>query len=162
MLRLHVLAVNRLSRAALQLMRPARCSLGHIGGPTAGTKSADPLGCIVFVLVHLPETGHVTTRYEGWSANRSRGMRAKAEPAAAVSRAARSPETRPTLIEFPVPTPVYSEAQPGVCRARTDMHRLFGCRPNWLKFRCGIADLPSIPVISQGFLTDRQYLRQVR
>jgi len=75
MLRLHMLAVNRLSRAALQLMRPARCSLKHIGGPTAGTKSADPLGCGVRVLVHLPDTDHVTTRYDGWSANRSRGMR---------------------------------------------------------------------------------------
>lgn len=30
------------------------------------------------VLVHLPDKGHVTTRYYGWYANRPRGMRGKA------------------------------------------------------------------------------------
>jgi hypothetical protein len=33
--------------------------------------------------VHIPDKGHVTTRYDGWYANRPRGMRDTAAPAAA-------------------------------------------------------------------------------
>ena len=50
-------------------------------GPTAGTETADPLVFLARVLVHIPEKGHVTTRYYGWYANRPRGMRRQAEPA---------------------------------------------------------------------------------
>ena len=50
-------------------------------GPTAGTETADPLEVLARVLVHLPDTGQVTTRYSGWYANRLRGMRGKAAPA---------------------------------------------------------------------------------
>ena len=32
--------------------------------------------------MHIPEKGHVTTRYYGWYANRPRGMRVKAAPVA--------------------------------------------------------------------------------
>ena len=53
-------------------------------GPTAGTETVDPLACLARVLVHLPDTGHATTRYDGYYANRPRGMRGKAEPAAIV------------------------------------------------------------------------------
>ena len=56
-------------------------------GPTAGTETADPLEFLARVLVHIPDTGHVTTRYYGWYANRPRGMRGKAEPAAAMPTA---------------------------------------------------------------------------
>ena len=52
-------------------------------GPTAGTETADPLAFLARVLVHSPDKGHVTTRYDGWSANRPRGLRRQAEPAAA-------------------------------------------------------------------------------
>jgi hypothetical protein len=52
-------------------------------GPTAGTETADPLEFLARVLVHIPDKGHVTTRYDGWYANRPRGMRDKAAPAAA-------------------------------------------------------------------------------
>jgi hypothetical protein len=52
-------------------------------GPTAGTETADPLEFLARVLVHIPDKGHVTTRYYGWYANRPRGMRVKAKPAAA-------------------------------------------------------------------------------
>jgi len=52
-------------------------------GPTAGTETADPLEFLARVLVHIPDTGHVTTRYYGWYANRPRGMREKAAPTAA-------------------------------------------------------------------------------
>ena len=38
---------------------------------------------LAWVLVHIPEKGHVTTRHRGWYANRPRGMREKAKPAAA-------------------------------------------------------------------------------
>jgi hypothetical protein len=51
-------------------------------GPTAGTETADPLEFLARVLVHIPDQGHVTTRYYGWYANRPRGMRRQAEPAA--------------------------------------------------------------------------------
>jgi hypothetical protein len=43
----------------------------------------DPLEFLPRVLVHIPDKGPVTTRYYGWYANRPRGMRGKAEPAAA-------------------------------------------------------------------------------
>ncbi len=52
-------------------------------GPTAGTETADPLEFLARALVHIPDKGHVTTRYAGWYANRPRGMRNKAAPAAA-------------------------------------------------------------------------------
>jgi hypothetical protein len=52
-------------------------------GPTAGTETMAPLEFLARVLVHIPDKGHVTTRYYGWYANRPRGMRAKAAPAAA-------------------------------------------------------------------------------
>src|SRR5665647_3072160 len=52
-------------------------------GPTAGTETADPLEFLARVLVHIPNKGQVTTRYYGWYANRPRGMRRRAAPAAA-------------------------------------------------------------------------------
>jgi hypothetical protein len=41
-------------------------------GPTAGTETVDPLEFLARVLVHIPDKGHVTTRYYGWYANRPR------------------------------------------------------------------------------------------
>ena len=38
-------------------------------GPTAGTETVDPLEFLARVLVHIPDKGHVTTRYDGWYAN---------------------------------------------------------------------------------------------
>jgi len=35
-------------------------------GPTAGTATVGPLVFLARVLVHMPDTGHVTTRYSGW------------------------------------------------------------------------------------------------
>jgi len=107
-------------------------------GPTAGTETVDPLAFLGRVLVHIPDKGHVTTRYDGWYASRPRGLRGRAEPAAADGppamlsaprlapteatrrsaallqqivdvdpravrhRAVRSPDTRPSPIEFPI------------------------------------------------------------
>ena len=62
-------------------------------GPTAGTETADPLEFLARVLVHIPDKGHVTTRYYGWYANRPRGMRGKLAPAAA--------ETPPAIVPAP-------------------------------------------------------------
>jgi hypothetical protein len=62
-------------------------------GPTAGTETADPLEFLARVLVHIPDQGHVTTRYNGWYANRPRGMRRQAEPAAA--------DTPPLIVPAP-------------------------------------------------------------
>ena len=50
-------------------------------GPTAGMETVDPLDFLARVLAHIPDQGHVTTRYYGWYANRPRGMRRQAEPA---------------------------------------------------------------------------------
>jgi hypothetical protein len=58
-------------------------ALNKSDGPTAGTETMAPLEFLARVLVHIPDQGHVTTRYYGWYANRPRGMRAKAAPAAA-------------------------------------------------------------------------------
>ena len=35
-------------------------------GPMAGTGTVDPLEFLARVLVHIPDTGHVTTRDDGW------------------------------------------------------------------------------------------------
>ncbi len=64
-------------------------------GPTAGTETADPLEFLARVLVHIPDEGHGTTRYYGWYANRPRGMRDKAAPAAADGPPAMVPAPRP-------------------------------------------------------------------
>jgi hypothetical protein len=52
-------------------------------GPTTRPETVDPLEFLVRVLVHIPDKGHVTTRYDGWYASRPRGRRGKAAPAAA-------------------------------------------------------------------------------
>jgi hypothetical protein len=54
---------------------------GKSDGPTAGTETAEPLEFLARVFVHIPETGHITTRHYGWHANRPRGMRRQAAPA---------------------------------------------------------------------------------
>ena len=65
--------------------RPAKAVIDRSdksAGPTAGTETADPLEFLARGLVHIPDQGHVTTRYDGWYANRPRGMRRQAEPVA--------------------------------------------------------------------------------
>ena len=52
-------------------------------GPTAGLETVDPLEFLARGLVHLPNKGHVTTRYDGGYANRPRGVRGKSVPATA-------------------------------------------------------------------------------
>jgi hypothetical protein len=52
-------------------------------GPTAGAETVDPLEFLARVLVHIPDKGHVTARYDGWYADRPRGMRQKAAPTGA-------------------------------------------------------------------------------
>ena len=56
-------------------------------GPTAGTETADPLEFLARVLVHIPDKGHVTTRYYGCYANRPRARRATARCASSPSLA---------------------------------------------------------------------------
>ena len=62
------------------------CHSDKCDGPTAGTETVDTLEFLARVLVHIPDQGHVTTRYYGWYANRPRGMRRQAEPAATDGR----------------------------------------------------------------------------
>ena len=50
------------------------------GGPTAGTETVNPLECLAQVLVHIPDNGHVTTRYDGWYTNRPAGSGARRSP----------------------------------------------------------------------------------
>jgi len=61
--------------------------------PTAGTETADPLEFLARVLVHMPDKGHVTTRYYGRYANRPRGMRRQAQAVEA--------ETPPRIVPAP-------------------------------------------------------------
>ena len=85
-------------------------------GPTADTETADPLEFLARVLVHIPDKGHVTTRYVGWYANRPvacgtrRPCRARAAPEAHAGlrspTARRAPSrrdqlTRPTVSRRP-------------------------------------------------------------
>ena len=44
-------------------------------GPTAGTAALDPLEFLARLLTHIPDPGQVMTRYYGWYASRTRGMR---------------------------------------------------------------------------------------
>lgn len=69
-------------------------------GPTAGTETADPLEFLARVMVHIPDKGHVTTRYYRWYANRPRGMSGKTET---VTDAA---------ADSPVPTPLRPTTPP--------------------------------------------------
>ncbi len=59
-------------------------------GPTSGTETAAPLEFLARVLGHIPDPGHVTTRYDGWSASRPRGGRDTAAPAAGGRRCSSS------------------------------------------------------------------------
>jgi len=115
------------SRNGRRTRHAARSSLGDI----ADTETADPLEFLVRVLVHIPDRGHVTTRYDGWYANRPRGSpfghaaeggahnrgraaRDRPRTMAGADRvhplmgegptAAIAPYTRPTPIETPTPT----------------------------------------------------------
>jgi hypothetical protein len=44
-------------------------------GPTAGTQAMDPLEFLARLLTHIPDPGQVMTRYYGWYASRTRGLR---------------------------------------------------------------------------------------
>ena len=59
-------------------------------GPTAGTETVDPLEFLARLLVHIPDKGHVTTRYYGWYANRPRGIEGTPPPATRRWRGRRS------------------------------------------------------------------------
>jgi len=62
-------------------------------GPTAGTETVDPLEFLARVLAHLPDKGQVPQRYDGWYANRPRGMRRQ--------RAEQAEHPRPVRSSFP-------------------------------------------------------------
>ena len=44
-------------------------------GPTTGTQTLDPLEFLARLLTHIPDPGQVMTRYYGWYASRTRGVR---------------------------------------------------------------------------------------
>ncbi len=97
-------------------------------GATAGTETVNPLEVLARVVVHISDKGHVTTRYDGWYANRprripvrtgagrghpplgepapaarrGRSSRAPGGPRGVGDRAVRSPDIRPTRTEFPI------------------------------------------------------------
>ena len=47
-------------------------------GPTAGSETVDALECLARLVTHIPDRGQVLTRYYGWYANRTRGIRRRA------------------------------------------------------------------------------------
>jgi len=74
-------------------------------GPTAGSETGDALEFLARVLSHIPDKGHVTTRYYGWYANRPRGRRRQdAERSAAPPPAGAGPG--PVVIEPALPLPM--------------------------------------------------------
>ena len=96
-------------------------------GPTAGTETVDPLEFLARVLVHIPDKGHVTTRYYGWYANRPRGMRGKAEPAAA--------DGPPAIVPAPRLAPSRPPAAGRPCSSRSSRSIPSHARP--ATARCG-------------------------
>ncbi len=63
---------TRLERIVIQKAVTYRSDTSD--GPTAGAETVDPLEFLARVLVHIPDKGHVSTRYYGWYANRPRGI----------------------------------------------------------------------------------------
>ena len=136
-------------RAGATHVRPGRqgrdLSVGQVGrpdGPTAGTETADALEFLARVLVHIPDKGHVTTRYYGWYANRPRvtltsrrpngphgapaRRTARRRPRAAAREARTAAYTQRTPLEFPFPstTPRRSSAATSpTIRRRRDIGR---------------------------------------
>ena len=47
-------------------------------GPTAGSETLDALEFLARLVTHIPDRGQMLTRYYGWYANRTRGMRRRA------------------------------------------------------------------------------------
>ncbi len=102
-------------------------------GPTAGTETVDPLEFLARVLVHIPDKGHVTTRYCGRYANRPRGMRGKAAPAAADGPPAIVPAPRLAPTET---TRRWANALGQPCSSRSSSRRRFVSRiavGSWLR-----------------------------
>jgi hypothetical protein len=100
-------------------------------GPTAGTETADPLEFLARVLVHIPDQGHVTTRYYGWYANRPRGRRRQAEPTAvdAPPMIIPAPRVAPTEAtrRWAVLLPQIFEVDPLACPTCRGAMRLVAC-----------------------------------
>ena len=90
-------------------------------GPTAGTETVDPLGFLTRVIVHIPDKGQVTTRYYGWSANRSLGMRRQAEPAPATAS--------PAIVPAPRFSPTRPPAGERRCSSRSSRSTRSRARP---------------------------------
>ena len=83
-------------------------------GPTAGTEPVDPLEFLARVLVHSPDQGHVTTRSDGWYANRPRGRRDKAAHGVPPRRGPRRAAGRHAPLARPLtPRPSREYASPG-------------------------------------------------
>jgi len=85
-------------------------------GPAARTETVDPLEFLAWVLAHIPDKDHVTTRYYGWYANRPRGLRRQAEPAEAESQPAIVPAPRLVSTEA---TRRWAEALRRCCGSRS-------------------------------------------
>ena len=100
-------------------------------GPTAGTETVDPLECLARVLVPIPDQGHVTTRYDGWYANRPRGTRRKAAPAPADGPPALVPAPRLAPTEaarrWAALLPQIFEVDPLACPTGRGPMRIIAC-----------------------------------
>ena len=85
-------------RAGAADVRPGRqgrdLSLRQVRRPDGGHRDGGPVEFLARVLVHIPDRGHVMTRYDGWYANRPRGMRRQAEPVAAAAPPVIAPAPR--------------------------------------------------------------------
>ena len=70
-------ANNRLGRF------PEAASEDLLAGPKRNFQVFDPLDFLAEVTQHVPDAGEHLIRYHGWYSNKSRGVRAQGQPAAA-------------------------------------------------------------------------------
>ncbi len=85
---LHKSGHNRLGRF------PEAASEDLLAGPKRNFQVFDPLDFLAEVTQHVPDAGEHLIRYYGWYSNKSRGLRAKGQPAAARPAQEKGPTAR--------------------------------------------------------------------
>ena len=78
------MALERLTHEAATIQVTYRSDKAE--GPTAGSETVDVLEFLARLVTHIPDPHQVLTRYYGWYANRTRGIRHRAGGAHAPPR----------------------------------------------------------------------------
>jgi len=109
-------------------------------GPTAGRETLDALEFLARLVTHIPDPGQVLTRYYGWYANRTRGIRRRARGADAAP---------PVEVAAPVPLPLQEARR----RWAELLRRIFEVDPLVCP-RCGAA-MRILAVLTESAVIDR-------